>query len=780
MFSYFNSIQGEIKPCKIEDFNRIIQSKRVETAIDSISSAAEQYHKGQIDEVGYTAHKTATKRRLPGFCFMLKGRVGRRQAAGSEPSGLVMIDIDHIADPAAEWARIQRVLKEKQLLTLLALVHITPSGEGLRVVFVAPFKNMEIPYSQLWFSDLCQIANPDRACKDVSRASFAVPVGYILYRVDEALFSTEEYYRKHAAAWTEAMGSGYVPPSMEALERRTVAETVSPPDTVSQPVAEAELPTAYKGIPYERIIREWFALTGGEPQVGERNEKLHRLAAHLRYICDNREALILKILPRYDLPEEEVCALVHSACTAKFGYMPRLMAEAVKRASGEATGATTEGEEEPQGMQPPQLPEQLPKLIRLIVSKQPRIYHEAVAAGCFPSLAANLCGVTFRYLDNRLHEATLCDVLCAPSASGKDCVTPMIAHNLQLIRQQDAENLAREREYLDKTSRLGANKERPKRPEHLVIQEVPNADITLPAFFRRTSESEGHFLYSKLNEIYQFDRFGGGGQGRQAIMTLFCNNFDYNNVMGQTRVGEKSVSEKVTVRYLWNASGTPARVKKFFAGYINDGPISRISFSTIPDAGFAADIPVFGEYDTDYDEALLPYLERLRVANGEIHCAELQQEIAAIKDAYLDRIAETEDKVLRSLSRRALVIGWLKGYVLYVANGCEWEPEIADFVRWAIDYDLYCKIALFGEALREEMQAEVEAVKPRYRGGRKTVITELPGSFTLSELAVTLERLKAKSKPSRLINVWINRKLISETAEGTFQKTSKFYRIYNK
>ena len=777
MFSYFNSIQGEIKPCKIEDFNRIIQSKRVETAIDSISNAAEQYRKGLIDEVGYTAHKTATKRRLPGFCFMLKGRVGRRQAAGSEPSGLVMIDIDHIADPAAEWARIQRILREKQLLTLVALAHITPSGEGLRVVFVTPFKRMEIPYSQLWFSDLCQIAHPDRACKDVSRASFAVPDGYILYRVDEALFSTEEYYRDHAAAWTEAMGSGYVPPSMEALERRTVAETVSPPDTVSQPVAEAELPTAYKDIPYERIIREWFALTGGEPQVGERNEKLHRLAAHLRYICDNREALILKILPRYDLPEEEVRALVHSACTAKFGYMPRLMAEAVKRASGGATESAPDNDE-PQGMQPPQLPERLPRLIRLIVSKQPRIYHEAVAAGCFPSLAANLCGVTFRYLDNRLHEATLCDVLCAPSASGKDCVTPMIAHNLQLIRQQDAENLLREREYLDKTSRLGANKERPKRPEHLVIQEVPNADITLPAFFRRTSESEGHFLYSKLTEIYQFDRFGGGGQGRQAIMTLFCNNFDFGNVMGQTRVGEKSVSETVTVRYLWNASGTPARVTKFFAGYINDGPISRISFSTIPDAGFGADIPIFGEYDTAYDEQLLPYLERLREASGEIQCAELQQEIAAIKDTYLDRIAETEDKVLRSLSRRALVIGWLKGYVLYVANGCEWEPEIADFVRWAIDYDLYCKIALFGEALREEMLTEVEAVRPRYRGSRKTVITELPNSFTLSELTATLEKLKAKTKPNKLINSWVCRKLISDMGEGQYLKTAKYHQIY--
>ena len=779
MFSYFNSIQGEIKPCRKEDFDRIIQSKRVEAAIDSISDAAEQWRKGQIDEVGYTAHKTATKRRLPGFCFMMKGRVGRRQAAGSEPSGLVMIDIDHVPDPAAEWERIQRILKEKQLLTLLALAHVTPSGEGLRVVFVTPFKGMEIPYSQLWFSDLCQIAHPDRACKDVSRASFAVPAKYILHRADEALFTTDDYFRVHAAEWTEAMGSGYVPPSMEALERRTVAEAVSPPDAVSQPAAEAGLPTAYKGIPYERIIREWFALAGGEPQVGERNEKLHRLAAHLRYVCDNREALILKILPRYDLPEEEVRALVHSACTAKFGYMPRLMAEAVKRASGAVASATSE-EEEPQEMQPPQLPERQPRLIRLIVSKQPHLYHEAVAAGCFPSLAANLCGVTFRYLDNRLHEATLCDCLCAPSASGKDCVTPMIDHNLQLIRQQDAENLVREREYLDKTSRLGANKERPKRPEHLVIQEVPNADITLPAFFRRTSESEGHFLYSKLNEIYQFDRFGGGGQGRQAIMTLFCNNFDYGNVMGQTRVGEKSVSEMVTVRYLWNASGTPARVKKFFAGYINDGPISRLSFSTIPDAGFGADIPIFGEYDDAYDEALRPYLERLRAAKGEIRCPELQEEIAAIKDAYLDRIAETEDKVLRSLSRRALVIGWLKGYVLYVANGCEWEPEIADFIRWSIDYDLYCKIALFGEALREEMLAEVEAVKPRFRGGHKTIISTLPDAFTLSELAAAMEKLKAKTKPNKLINVWLNRKLIRETSAGRYQKTTKYHQIYNK
>ena len=779
MFAYFNSIQGDIKPCKKEDFDRILNSDRVLKAIDSISDAAEQWRKGLIDEVGFTAHKTAIKRRLPGFCFMMKGRFGRRTAAGSEPSGLVMIDIDHIADPAAEWARIQRTLKEKQLLTLVALVHITPSGEGLRVVFVTPFRNMEIPYSQLWFSDLCQITHPDRACKDVSRASFAVPVGYILHRADEPLFNTADYYKAMAAEWTEAMGSGYVPPTMEALERRAMAETVSPPDTVSQPVAEADLPTAYKGIPYERIIREWFALAGGEPQVGERNEKLHRLAAHLRYICDNREALILKILPRYDLPEEEVRALVHSACTAKFGYMPKLMTQAFNRASDPSVRAM-DTDEEAQDSAPPQLPERLPRLIRLIVSKQPKIYHEATAAGCFPSLAANLCGVTFRYLDNRLHEATLCDVLCAPSASGKDCVTPVIDHNLQLIRQQDAENLMREREYLDKTSRLGANKERPKRPEHLVIQEVPNADITLPAFFRRTSESEGHFLFSKLNEIYQFDRFGGGGQGRQAIMTLLCNNFDYGNVMGQTRVGEKSVSETVTVRYLWNASGTPARVKKFFSGYVNDGPISRISFSTIPDAGFGADIPIFGEYDTAYDEQLLPYLERLREASGEIHCAELQEEIAAIKDAYLDRIAETKDKVLRSLSRRALVIGWLKGYVLFVANGCEWEPEIADFVRWSIAYDLHCKMTLFGEALHEEMTAETAAVSTRYRSATKPVLTQLPHSFGLAELTKLCDKVRTKLKPNQLINMWICRKLISEVSKERYTKTQKYNQIYKR
>ena len=425
-------------------------------------------------------------------------------------------------------------------------------------------------------------------------------------------------------------------------------------------------------------------------------------------------------------------------------------------------------------VRPPLLPERLPRLIRLLLSKQPRPYHEAVAAGCFPSLAANLHGVTFRYLDNRLHEATLCDVLCAPSASGKDCVTPMIDHNLRLIRQQDAENLVREKEYLDKTSRLGANKERPKRPEHLVIQEIPNADITLPAFFRRTGESEGHFLYSKLNEIYQFDRFGGGGQGKQAIMTLFCNNFDFGNVMGQTRVGEKSVSETVTVRYLWNASGTPGRVRRFFSGYVNDGPISRLSFSTIPDSGCGTDIPVSGEHDEGYDAALL---EHLRAAAGEIRCDELQEEVAAIKDAYLDRIAETEDKVLRSLSRRALVIGWLKGYVLFVANGCEWEPEIADFVRWSIDYDLYVKIALFGETLREEMETETQSVKPRYRA-RKNLVATLPDRFTLNELIALTAKTRSKTKPNNMISLWIHRGLISEIGEGRFQKTERYRKIY--
>lgn len=379
---------------------------------------------------------------------------------------------------------------------------------------------------------------------------------------------------------------------------------------------------------------------------------------------------------------------------------------------------------------PPPMPEQLPALIELLLRSTPEVYRPAVAHAVFPALGAHLHRTTFRYIDNVCHEATLMNVLMAGTGAGKDCISEPINRIMADIRERDAENLRREREWKEEVTSKGANKDKRRRPEGLVIQEI-DADMTNPAFVMRTAEADGHFLYTKLNEIDQFDALKGSTRGQQQFQ-IMCLAFDPGNRYGQTRVGAASVTEKVCVRFNWNASTTILKGKRYFSRVLTDGPVSRINFCTIPEREIGAEMPVYGSYGPEFDEELRPYIDCLCRASGEIDCPEAWRLALQLREECADCARLTQSRVYENLSFRALVIAWLKACVLYVASGCQWDPTFDAFVRWSLQYDLWCKMEFFGTAIQEANMAG-DTLYAAARPGRRNLLSLLPPVFSLAE-----------------------------------------------
>ena len=419
---------------------------------------------------------------------------------------------------------------------------------------------------------------------------------------------------------------------------------------------------------------------------------------------------------------------------------------------------------------PPEMPKKLPKLVELLVSKTPDIYKPAVAHAIFPSLATHLWRTSFRYIDNVEHEATLMCCLLAGTGAGKNCVQKPVDCIMADIRQRDRENLSREKEWKEEMLRKGANKDKRKRPSDLVIQEI-DADMTNPAFVMRTAEAQEHFLYTSLNEINQFDALRGQG-GQQFV--IMCLAFDPGNQYGQTRVGMQSVTERVTIRFNWNASTTIKKGQKYFGRVLTDGPISRINFCTIPEREIGAEMPVYGTYDEAFHEALKPYLDNLCKASGLIDCPEAFQLATKLKDENAEFARVSQNRIFENLSFRANVIAYLKACVLYVANGMKWEPEIEDFIRWSEQYDLYCKMRYFGDAIA---RAEDEGVKSSKRGP-KNLLQELPDEFTLQQAQeVRTKNGLAPEGARHMVNTWTNRKYIKRIASDNNNSNHSFIKL---
>ena len=414
---------------------------------------------------------------------------------------------------------------------------------------------------------------------------------------------------------------------------------------------------------------------------------------------------------------------------------------------------------------PPEMPKKLPKVVQLLTSKTPDIYKPAVAHAIFPSLGAHLWKVRFKYIDNVMHEATFMNVLMAGTGAGKDCISQPINRIMADIRRRDAENLKREADWKKEVNSKGSNKDKRQRPEGLVIQEV-DPDMTNPAFVMRMAEADEHFLYTKMNEIDQFDALRGSVHGSQQFQ-IMCLAFDPDNRYGQTRVGTQSVTEKVCIRFNWNAATTIQKGQRYFRNVLTDGPISRINFCTIPEREIGADMPVYGTYDAQFDEELRPYIDRLCRAAGVIDCPQAYKLAKRLKDECAEFARLSQSRVYENLSFRANVIAYLKACVLYICNDYKWSKEIEDFVRWSLQYDLHCKMTFFGEAIENANRSSEETT----RRGPRNLLQLLPDEFTVHDADLIRQANGMDSRGTRnMLSQWVHRGYVLQMTNDSFKK----------
>ena len=744
MFSLQYNLMLPTQGCTKEDFYKVVGSDRVKNKITEFRKLRAEGNDEEAD---------AKKRSLPIFIYQAtfeetvsksgsKDCWRRQQAA--HLNGLVMLDVDHIDNPAKVFMRMPHEWFEEGAKNQVMLVHITPSGKGLRVVFKADAEIGDLSANQHHLATLMGV-EPDEACKDASRASFAPQRAEILYLNDAVFeYDSKEYDERYGEQYRTGCKMADVGCKTTGVESQT---------------ADIEPVTSYKGIPITDIIEEYWRRTGGVPVDGERNVRLHKLAVNLRAIMENEPRRILAVIPRLGLPEDEVRRTVESACKEKPRDFTYMLKGIVKDLQGERNIEDDEQEA------PPEMPKKLPKLIALLLSRTPDVYKPAVAHAVFPALAAHFYKVRFRYIDNVLHEATLMNVLMAGTGAGKDCISQPINYIMADIRKRDEENLTREKQWKNEVASKGANKDKRQRPEGLVIQEI-DPDMTNPAFVLRMAEADGHFLYTKMNEIDQFDALRGSGKGGQQFQ-IMCLAFDPGNRYGQTRVGTSSVTEKVCIRFNWNAATTISKGQRYFRSVLADGPVSRINFCTIPEREIGAEMPVYGSYDAAFEEELRPYIERLTKAVGEVDCPQgfrLAQKMVE-ENAEFARLSQS--RVYENLSFRANVIAWLKGCLLYVANDYKWTREIEEFVRWSLQYDMWCKMQFFGEAIENADNTENNKSKP----GPRNLLELLPDEFSLQD-AINVRRQQGMDAKGamKMIRTWKSRNYVTQITDNSYQK----------
>ena len=807
MFGISRSVRSrEVQVCTPELFHRAIKGSKVSLICAEIEDALEKLRRGELKKEEYERMKTQLKSQLPILTPHATFKNGRRLNADAIPSGLSIYDKDHIPNPKGYWEEKQKILAQKSVLDSICLVHVTPSTEGLRLIFKIP-KGMTLAEAQKWMSEQLEDNDYDSCVKDLARPSFLVPEDYILY-IDEAkLFevaNTSLNIKEGSASESKDLkqgglhrtnnrnsvasndkGEGFdAPPTLErsGSERRVGAVSPSPlrgegrGERWSPPyeggtgwlekTSETQFPQEYNGIPYATLVMKLVELLGGEPQHGSRNTFIFTLACYLRYICDDNADWVKSVIPIFGEKQKRAFTTVESACARKQSHvMPGIVRKAIKLCQDELEKGQGKNYEEADfgDIGNPdsyfyhvnELPTKLPRLIKLLVSKTPKMYQPAVSQAVFPPLAAHLCSTRFRYIDNVEHEATLMSILCAPTGSGKECVSEPINHIMADIRTRDAEQRAREKAWKDECNSKGSNKDKRERPEGLVIQEV-NIDMTNPAFVLRMKEAEEHFLYAKVNELNLFDALKGKTNQHFRIMELA---FDLG-IYGQDRVGVQSVTETVRVRFNWNASCTPKKCRDYFRRVVTDGPVSRISFSTIDRRPCGSEIPVYGSYDAAFDEELRPYIDNLVKARGLVDCPQafkLAQKLVG-ENAEFARLSQ--NYVFENLSFRANVIAYLKACVLYVANGMKWEKSIEDFVRWSERYDLWCKLKLFGQMIYEADNEQAKTDK-EFVSGPKNLLRMLPDEFTLEDY-LKLRRQQGfegddRKRAMNAINQWVHR-----------------------
>ena len=715
-FGIAKDIRSEVRVCTPDLLNQALDSVQVARTCAEIEDSLEKFHRGELTKDEYETIKGELKKKLPIFTFHATFKNGRRKNEDAVPSGLSIYDLDHIENPRAKWDSIKERSKELGIV----FAHISPSLEGLRLVFVMP-QGMSLGDAQAWMSSQLGDDKYDSCVKDYARCSFVVPREYVLYKSD-ALF--EEIKNEELKIKNEELLSN---------------EETRPNGNSSFFIHHSSFPDTYEDIPYETIVETLEEQMGGEPEHGSRNNFIFSMACHLRYVCNDDATWIAQVLPTYGESREKWMASIRSACNRnQTKQMPRIMKRTLSICKQRQEEEDTNNQSS-EGNTPPKMPNRLPPLIKLLVSKTPKIYQPAVAHAVFPALGAHLWKTYFRYIDNVEHEATLMNVLMAGTGAGKNCISEPINHILKDIRQRDRDNLEREKEWKKEMQSKGANKDKRQRPEGLVIQEI-DPDMTNAAFVQRLADAEERFLYTKMNEIDQFDALKTSAKSK-AHFQIMCLAFDPGNVYGQTRVGTGSVSERVCIRFNWNASTTIRKGQSYFRSVLTDGPISRINFCTIPERPIGSEMPVYGTYDAAFDEELRPYIERLNKARGLVECKQARSLAKKLMEENAEFARLSESRVYENLSFRANVIAYLKACILYVAHGEKWDKTMEDFVRWSLQYDMWCKIQFFGEAIEEQ---EFAVVKKNKRGPQN-LLDLLPDIFTREEAGLLRKRQGIRS-----------------------------------
>ena len=776
-FGIANNIRSEVRECTPDLLNQALDSPHVAKTCAEIEDALEKFRSGELSQDEYETLKAQLKKRLPIITFHATFKNGRRKNDDAIPSGLSIYDLDHIPNPRAKWEEIEPRKEELGIL----LSHISPSLEGLRLVFVMP-QGMDLAQAQAWMANQLGDKQYDSCVKDYARCSFVVPREYVLYQ-SEALFSNDrgEMINDREEIVNESgemINDKVVNDSGEMINDR---EEKKHPEgnyhlsSINYHLKEdyhlnkEDYPLTYEDIPYETIVETLEEQMGGQPEHGSRNNFIFSMACHLRYVCNDDPDWIAQVLPTYGEAREKWMHSIRSACNRnQTKAMPRIMKRTLKICKQRAEELITLNSELESS--PPPMPKRLPPLIKLLVSRTPDIYKPAVAHAVFPALASHLWKTYFRYIDNVEHEATLMNVLMAGTGAGKDCISEPINRIMADIRKRDRENMLREKEWKKEMNTKGANKDKRERPQGLVIQEI-DADMTNPAFVMRTAEAEEHFLYTKMNEIDQFDSLRGSGRNANQQFQIMCLAFDPGNLYGQTRASAQSISERVTIRFNWNASTTVLKGKRYFRNVLTDGPISRINFCTIPEREIGADMPVYGTYDASFDEELRPYIEHLNKASGVVTCQQAFRLARKLKDENAEFARLSQSRVFENLSFRANVIAYLKAMVLYVAHGYRWDKTIEDFVRWSLRYDLWCKMEFFGEDIEKTMMGTDKRSTP----GPRNLLDLLPDEFTTREAENLRQQRDMSLQGTRnMLDQWKHRGYILQLTDDSYKKSDNY------
>ncbi len=737
-----------MQPCSPELLNAAMDSQQVSNACHEIASNLAKVKEGTLTREAFEQLKSKLKTdNLPVVCFHATFSDGYRHNESAVPSGLSIYDVDHLTeDPRAYYFN---KVAGREVELGIALAHVSPSNEGIRLVFEIP-EGMTLAEAQQWMAQQLGDDTYDGCVKDLARCSFVVCRDYVLYYDEEELFKERE---------------------VVSVTNETIGTTISAP--LLPPAADENYEDNYYGISYQQIVSAMEEVLGGVPAQGARNNFIFMMACYLRYVCNDDPQWIAQVLPRYGEEEDKFKSTVRSACNRPQAQsLPDILTRALELARKQQE---VEAAIEASGIrapQPPAMPARLTRFLRLITKNVPEHLRPAVAMGVFPSLGTHCKGVKFRYNDNALVEPTFMNVLVAEMSSGKSCVNDPINAIMADIRERDAENRKLMQEYKEQYDTCPADEKKPDRPKGLAIQWV-KSDMTPAAFVQLMADAGGKFLYTRMDEIGLLNQLKTNGRGNNVteILRLAYDCGDY----GQERVGTKSVSEDVQIRWNWNASTTPGKCRKFFSDAMLDGTLSRITFCTICTDDDR--MPVYGIYDDRFEHEVQEFVSTLNDAKGLVVCRKANALAAAMIEENRQYSALTDDDAYRELSYRATLSAFKRGMVLYILNGRKWTREIEDFVRWSFHYDMWCKMWIFGEKMRRAMDLDKAVMVP----GRRNLMELLSDTFTLDDLNIVrrAQGMKGDSRP--LLRKWIQRGYcICNPATQQYTKSPQFLEKHPK